>query len=87
MVKLTEEQRIAVQQSPEGVMCEDTDSHRTYILVDEQVHRRAMQALKQQQDLEAVRRGVSQMKAGGGTPLQDARNQLALELGFSASGT
>ena len=45
-----------------------------------------MQALKQQQDLEAIRKGVAQMEAGGGTLLQDARQQLAQELGFSVSG-
>jgi hypothetical protein len=86
MVKLTDEQIAAVQQSPNGVSCEDTTTHRVYFLVDEQVHRRAMQALKQQQDLEAIRKGVAEMEAGGGTLLQDARQQLAQELGFSVSG-
>ena len=57
-----------------------------YVLVEEQVHRRAMHALKQQQDLEAIRRGIAQMEAGGGLPIQDARIQLAQEFGFSASG-
>lgn len=86
MVKLTDEQMAAVQQSPDGVSCEDTTTHRIYFLVDEQVHRRAMQALKQQQDLEAIRKAVAQMEAGGGTLLQEARPQLAQELGFSVSG-
>ena len=86
MVKLTEEQRAALQKNPEGVSCEDTTTRRVYFLVDEQVHRRAMQALKQQQDLEAIRRGVAQMEAGGGTSLQETREQLAQELGFSARG-
>lgn len=86
MVKLTDEQIAAVQQSPNGVSCEDTTTHRVYFLVDEQVHRRAMQALKQHLDLEAIRKGVAQMDAGGGTLLQDARQQLAQEFGFSVSG-
>ena len=85
MVKLTDEQRVALQRSPEGISCEDTTTHRVYVLVDEQVHRQAMLALKQQQDLEAIRRGVAQMEAGGGIPIQDARIQLAQELGFSVS--
>ncbi len=85
MVKLTDEQRVALQRTPEGILCEDTTTHRVYLLVDEQVHRRAMLALKQQQDLEAIRRGVAQMEAGGGMPIQDARIQLAQELGFSVS--
>lgn len=73
MVKLTDEQIAAIQQSPNGVSCEDATTHRVYFLVDEQIHRRAMQALKQQQDLEAIRKGIAQMEAGGGTRLQDAR--------------
>lgn len=85
MVKLTEEQRVALQQNPDGISCEDTTTRRVYFLVEEQIHRRAMQALKQQQDLEAIRRGVAQMEAGGGTSLQETREQLAQELGFSAS--
>ena len=86
MVKLTDEQIAAIQLSPNGVSCEDTTTHRVYFLVDEQVHRRAMQALQQQQDLEAIRKGVAQMDAGSGTLLQDARQQLAQELGFSVRG-
>ncbi len=43
-------------------------------------------ALKQQQDLEAIRRGVAQMENGNGTPVQETRTQLAQELGFSLGG-
>ena len=67
MVKISEEQRAALKQNPQGVSCEDTDSARTYILVEESVHRRAMLALKKQQDLEAIRRGVAQLDASSGT--------------------
>ena len=87
MVKISEEQRAALQQHPEGVSCEDTDSARIYFLVEESVHRRAMQALKSQQDLDAIRRGVAQMEAGSGTPVAEVRQQLAQELGFSAQGS
>lgn len=86
MVKLTEEQRAALEQNPDGVACEDVATQRVYFLVDEQIHRRAMLALKEQQDLEAIRRGVAQMEAGGGTPLHESRERLARELGFSNSG-
>ena len=76
-----------MKQNPQGVSCEDTDSARTYILVEESVHRRAMLALKKQQDLEAIRRGVAQLDASSGTPVADVRQQLARELGFSAKGS
>ena len=84
MVKLTEEQRAALQQHPDGVACEDAASQRTYFLVDSDIHQRAMQALKQQQDLQAIREGIAQMQSGGGTRIADAREQQAEELGFSS---
>ena len=87
MIKISEEQRAALKQSPHGVPCEDVDSHRKYVLVEESVHLLAMQALKSQQDLEAIRRGVAQMDAGTGTPVEEARQQLAHELGFSVSSS
>jgi predicted transcriptional regulator len=87
MIKISEEQRAALKQNPQGVSCEDADSARTYFLVEESVHLRAMQALKHQQDLEAIRRGVAQMDAGKGTPVEEVRQQLARELGFSVSGS
>lgn len=87
MVQLSEEQRAALLQCPGEISCEDTITQRTYVLVEEAVHRRAMQALKQRQDLAAIRCGVVQMEAGGGIAVEDARRQLAQELGFSASGT
>jgi hypothetical protein len=87
MIRISDEQRAALQRNPEGVSCEDTDSARTYFLVEESVHLRAMQALKHQQDLEAIRRGVAQMDAGSGTPVAEVRQQLARELGFSVKGS
>jgi len=87
MIEISKEQRAALQQNPEGVSCEDTVSARTYFLVEESVHLRAMQALKSQQDLNAIRRGVAQMEAGSRTSVEEVRRQLARELGFSASGS
>ena len=82
MVKLTDEQIAAVMQNPEGVCCEDSTTHRVYFLVEEQLHRQAMQALRQQQDIEAVRQGFAQMETSAGTPVEDVRDQLAREMGF-----
>ena len=83
MVKLTEEQRAALEQNPDGVACEDGATQRVCSLVDEQIDRRAMLALKEQQDLEAIRCGVAQMEVGGGIPLHECRERLGQELGFS----
>ena len=80
MVKLTDEQIAAVKQNPEGVSCEDSTTHRLYFIVDEHFHRRALLALRQQHDLSAIRQAVAQMEASTGTPLHEARQQLALEV-------
>jgi len=50
MGKLTAEQRVALQEHPEGVACEDPKTQRVYFLVDSETYRRAIQAIKRQQD-------------------------------------
>lgn len=80
MVELTAEQRAALQQQPDGVACEDTETHRVYFLVDHEVHQRAMQALKHQQDREAIARGLAELAAGEGMPLDEARRLTAERL-------
>jgi len=51
VARLSDEQRAALQQSPDGISCEDVVSRRPYVVVEEKIYRRAMQALKKQQDL------------------------------------
>lgn len=84
MVQLTEEQRAALLKQPDGVACQDAASQRIYFLVDSEIHQRAMRALKQQQDLQAITEGAQNIEVTGGTPLADVRAELAAELGFSA---
>ena len=66
--KLTEEMRQALQQQPDGpVEVPDDRSQRVYVLIDADLHRRAMTALRQQQDWESIQRGIAQADAGEGT--------------------
>lgn len=73
MVKLTEEQRAALQQQPEGVACEDSVTQRLYFLVDAELHQRAMDALRQVQDLTAIEQGISDMEAGRMMSVEESR--------------
>lgn len=73
MVKLTEEQRAALQQQPEGVACEDAVTQRLYFLVDAELHQRAMDALRQVQDLTAIQQGISDMEAGRMMTVEESR--------------
>jgi hypothetical protein len=50
----------------------DPETHRRYVLVDSETHLLAMRALQRQQDLDAIARGLREMEAGGGEPLEQA---------------
>ena len=81
--KLSEEQRrVLTAQNGRPVPVEDDQTHKIYVLVDEDLHRRAMQALQEQEDLAAVREGIEQMEAGLGQPLEQADAEIRSELGF-----
>lgn len=51
----------------------DPETSRVYFIVDSEVHRQAMDALRRQQDLDAIAQGIAEMEAGEGIPLEDAR--------------
>lgn len=76
MVKLTAEQLMAVEQHPEGVECQDTSSRRTYVLMDADLHRRAMTALHQLEDLAAVQRGLDDASRGNTMSLDESQARL-----------
>ncbi|MEZ6128998.1 MAG: hypothetical protein R3C59_09965 [Planctomycetaceae bacterium] len=73
MVKLTEEQRAALQQRPEGITCEDAVTQRVYFLVDADLHQRAMQALQQVEDIAAIQQGIADMEAGRMMSIEESR--------------
>lgn len=60
----------------------DPTDNRVYFLVDGETHRRAMDALEQQLDREAIAEGISQMEAGQGKPIDTAFDDMREKLGF-----
>ncbi|MEZ5942921.1 MAG: hypothetical protein R3C18_16130 [Planctomycetaceae bacterium] len=82
MVNLTPEQRAALQQQPDGVACEDAETHRIYFLVDSETHQQAMAALRRQRDRDAIAEGVADMEAGRFQPLDEAFADIRGRLGF-----
>jgi len=60
----------------------DPTSGRVYFIVDSDTHRQAMEALRQQQDREAIAEGIAQMEAGQGKPLDEAFEAIRGRLGF-----
>ncbi len=71
---------MAVEQHPEGVECQDTSSRRTYVLMDADLHRRAMTALHQLEDLAAVQRGLDDALRGNTMSLDESQARLLQKL-------
>ena len=53
----------------------DPTTNRTYVLVDREVFRRALEVLRSEEDLAAIARGIAQMEAGEGISLSESRRQ------------
>lgn len=81
--KLTGELATALQAAGEdGLEVIDPQTNRVYHIVEEDIHRRAMPALRAQQDRAAIAEGIAQMEAGEGKPAQQAFDDLRVRLGF-----
>ena len=81
--KLTDEMREALQQQPAGpVEIPDDETQRVYVLIDAELHQRAMAALQLQQDWESIQRGIAEADAGEGIPLEEADSRIREKLGF-----
>jgi hypothetical protein len=51
----------------------DPETQRTYFVVDADVHRQAMDALRRQQDRKAIAQGIEEMEVGEEIPVEEAR--------------
>jgi hypothetical protein len=84
--KLNEELASALRASKDCVLeVIDPETQRTYVLVDCETHRQAMEALRRQQDRDAIAAGLAQMEAGQGKPLDEAFADLRARLGFTST--
>ena len=79
-VQLSDEQRQALDEQPEGIEVEDRQTEKVYFLADAEVHHRAMQALKRQQDRDAIQAGIDDMQAGRVEPYEDVSRRLRAHL-------
>ena len=79
---LSDEQRQALDQQPDGIEVEDVQTQKVYFLTDAELHRRAMQALRRQEDHDAIQAGIDDMEAGRVTPLAEVDRDIRKELGF-----
>ncbi len=78
---LTDEQRQALNRQPEGIEVEDAQTQKVYFITDAEVHRRAMQALKRQEDHDAIRTGIDDMEAGRVVAFEEVDQRIREKLG------
>jgi len=80
--KLTVELRQAIEQSADALRLEDEQSSAVYFVVDENTHQRAMQALREKEDFEAIQAGIEDMEAGRVVPFEQIDARIRAELGL-----
>jgi hypothetical protein len=51
----------------------DPETNRKYMIVESDIHHRAREALRRQQDRDAIAQGIAEMEAGEGIPVAEAR--------------
>ncbi len=84
IAKLNEELAAALNATGEGELeVVDPLTQRTCFLVDGEIHRRAMDALRRQEEHDAIAEGIRQMEVGEGEPLDEAFADIRSRLGFS----
>lgn len=84
-IQLNKELALALKAAgSDGLEVIDPDSNRVYVIVDEELHRRARRALRAEEDRDAIAEGISQMEAGQGRPAEAVFEDLRNELGFPA---
>ncbi len=84
--KLSKELIEALHSSENGETLEviDPSDNHSYFIVDAETHRRAMKALREREDWEAIQEGLAQAERGETMPLAEADALMRKKLGFPA---
>jgi predicted transcriptional regulator len=81
--KLSADQRQALRDHPGGpIPVEDEQTRQRYVLIDRELHDRAMQALQRQEDLAAIQAGIADMEAGSVVAFEDVDARIRAKLGM-----
>ncbi|HQX51621.1 MAG TPA: hypothetical protein PLY87_19135 [Planctomycetaceae bacterium] len=83
MVKLNEEVSQALKAcNGEPLTVEVPGSDRRFVLVEQSTYDAAMAALELQRNVELIREGIADVEAGRVQPLEEAMEQIRVEMGF-----
>lgn len=74
-IQLPSELSAAIAQQGQSLEIVDPADQRVYFLVEGETYRQAMDALRRQQDHEAIAEGIAQMEAGETMSLDEARER------------
>ena len=80
--KLPAELRQAIKQNPQEVRLEDEQTHAVYFVIDEETHRRAMRALQEKEDNDAIAEGLQQMENNEGRSLHEVNAAMQKDFGL-----
>ncbi|QDT64077.1 hypothetical protein [Calycomorphotria hydatis] len=82
MTNLSQEQIEALGQHPEGIEVQDPGTNKVYFLTDAELYKEAQEALRKQQDLEALREGIADWQAGRVRPYEEVDREMREKLGL-----
>lgn len=78
--KLTKELTAALHASGECALeVVDPETSRLYVIVDGETHRQAMDALRRQQDRDAIAQGIAELKVSTGVSLDEAFDDIRVK--------
>jgi len=80
--RISDEQRQALRQHPDGIEMEDVQMQKVYVLTDADLHRRAMLALRREEDHAAIQAGIDDMEAGRVLPFEEVDRRIREKLGM-----
>lgn len=81
--KLSDDLQKAIDaRAGQPIKVEHPGTRKVYVIVDNDTHERAMRALQEQENLDAIQAGIDAMEAGRTIPLAEADKQIREELGF-----
>ena len=74
--EITPEMASALRANKGEVRVTDPSTQKVYVLVDDETHRRAMEALRQQEDLRAIQSGLDDMQAGRSMSMEESERRV-----------
>ena len=84
---LTQEQREAIRQRGGPVEIENDETQKVYVIIDGDLHHRAMQALEEHDARSAIRAGLDDLEAGRVISFADFDARLRTKLGLPSRGS